>query len=313
MALKQEVFLTVHDSPVGGEVVLNATGLRTDFDIRHIPEFSRASFTIYNLNDVTIKRLMSGDRYVTLKTRLHGGKVYTLANRFFVNNAVDELKLPNRITTLYCFDTLRKEVLERPVDKTSQDTSLNGIMRTLLGNTPYKLERFPKGYVDEPGRKSSRPVQANSVQQCLRNLGEEFNFVPFTIDGGITAMYMPDLDNVDHTTLPTVEPLVLVTRSMRSNPKIGIANASIHSNLDGRIKPTTVLDLSQLLTVGTDTDETTLQLTEDYLSNFTNYSRYQAFAVTHVGSTHTAEWSTKINALSPTKGKLMSTVTWANM
>ena len=61
-----------------------------------------------------------------------------------------------------------------------------------------------------------------------------------------------------------------------------------------------------------DADQDTLELAENYLKNFSDYSKYQAFAVQHKGSNYTAEWSTIINALSPTKGKLMPTVAWAD-
>ena len=314
--LKQEVFLEVYDQPSGGSLVLNATGLRTDFDIRHIPEFSRATFTIYNLNDTVIKNLMSGDRYVTLKTQLHGGKVFTLANRFFVNNAVDELVLPNRITKLYCMDTMRKDVLEAQVNEDAKDTSLAGMVRQILSvvdsSVPTKFISFPANLENEAGLRPSRPLQGN-VQQCIRRLEKEFGFTTFTIDGGLSFMYLPDLSNVNKTSLASKTPdVVLKTRAMRSNPKIGIASATIHSNLDGRIKPTSVLDLSELLTASVNASEDTLQLVDNYLKNFTSYNKYQAFAVVHSGSTHTKDWSTKVTALSPTKGKLMSTINWAN-
>ena len=314
--LKQEVFLEVYDRPTGGNLILDATGLRTDFDIRLIPDFSRATFTIFNLSNTVITNLMSGDRYVTLKTQLHGGKIFTLANRFYVNNAVDELVLPNRITKLYCYDILRKEVLETQVNEKAEDTSLQGMIRQMLSVSGQSVKTdflsFPAGLDKEAGLRPSRPLQGN-IQQCIRRLETEYNFRTFTIDGGLTFMYMPDLSNVDKTTLASKKPdIVLNTTSMRSNPKIGIASATINSNLDGRIKPSSVLDLSELITIGTNVNEESLQLNPAYLKNFTSYSKYQAFAVVHVGSTHTKDWSTKVTALSPTKGKLMSTISWAN-
>ena len=314
--LKQEVFLEVYDRPTGGNLILDATGLRTDFDIRLIPDFSRATFTIFNLSNTVITNLMSGNRYVTLKTQLHGGKIFTLANRFYVNNAVDELVLPNRITKLYCYDILRKEVLETQVNEKAEDTSLQGMIRQMLSVSGQSVKTdflsFPAGLDKEAGLRPSRPLQGN-IQQCIRRLETEYNFRTFTIDGGLTFMYMPDLSNVDKTTLASKKPdIVLNTTSMRSNPKIGIASATINSNLDGRIKPSSVLDLSELITIGTNVNEESLQLNPAYLKNFTSYSKYQAFAVVHVGSTHTKDWSTKVTALSPTKGKLMSTISWAN-
>ena len=119
MNLKQEVQLRVYDQEAGGNIVLDASGLRVDFDVKHISEFSRATFTIFNLSDRSISTLASGDKYVTLKVRLHGkGRFRELAKRFHISNVVDELKLPERVTTLYCFDLLRQNVLEKQVTTT---------------------------------------------------------------------------------------------------------------------------------------------------------------------------------------------------
>ena len=53
---------------------------------------------------------------------------------------------------------------------------------------------------------------------------------------------------VDGTDLDSTEAeVILQTNAMRSNPKVGIASATIDSNLDPRIAPTTVLDLSKLI------------------------------------------------------------------
>ena len=313
MTLKQEVFLTVHDSSVGGNVVLNPTGLRVDFNIKQIPGFNRATFTMYNLTEATVKSLVDGERYVTLKTRLHNGKLFTLANRYYVSNAVDELQLPNRITTLYCFDNLKKTLLDNQVNYTAHDTSLNGMMKKLAFNTKVDYVSFPQNY---EGKQSSlltsRPLQG-SVGSCIKKLETEFKFKMFTEDGRLVLMHLPDLKQVGNTDLGDAAPITLKTTAMRSNPKIGIASCTIHSNLDGRIKPTSVLDLSHLLTIGSESDSRTLQLVENYLQNYTKYSKYQAFAVEHSGSTHTPEWSTRVTGLSPTEGKLMSTVTWAQI
>lgn len=315
MSIKQDVTLLVHDAESGGNLILDTSGLRVDFDIRLIPEFSRASFVIYNLTEATIKSLMAGDRYVTLKTRLHNGKEYTIANRYYLSNATDELTLPDRITKLFCFDKLRKQVLEKQVNETVKNPSLENMITQVLTSAEHSggidFLFFPKGKLEE-FKRPSRPM-FGSVQQCIRRLEKEFNFETYTLDGGFSFMYKPSLDNVEKTGLSEKKPdVVLQTRAMRSNPKIGIASASINSNLDPRIRPTSVLDLSELLTVGADAEERTLQLTDNYLKSFSNYSKYAAFAVTHKGSNYTNSWNTNITALSPTKGKLMPTVQWAN-
>jgi hypothetical protein len=314
--LKQVVTLQVWSAAEGGDLILDATGLRVDFDIRLIPDFSRAKFTIYNLTEKAVQNMMSGSRYVTLTTQLHNGTIYTLANRFHLSNAVDELKLPNRITTLYCFDTMKLK-LEEPVEVTVFYPSLERMIQQSCVNagvTPPRSEdfkSFPEGLTKEPGLKEQRPLQG-SLAGVFKTLEKEFNFLTFTDNGKFNFMYMPDLKNVDKTDLGTRKTdVVLSTRAMRSNPKIGIASCKINSNLDGRLKPTTLMDLSQLLTVSPDASEKTLELVDGYLKNFSDYSKYQAFTVQHKGSNYTPEWSTIVTGLSPTKGKLASTVNWA--
>lgn len=313
--LKQEVTLLVHDQPTGGNLLLDASGLRVDFDIRLIPKFSRATFTIYNLSEETIRVLMDGDRYVTLKTRLHGGKESVLANRFTLNNATDELKLPDRITTLFCFDSLRRNVLETQVDIEVKNPTLERMVRQLLAKSNHTggidFKTFPTGLLGEAGLRESRPLQG-STQQCLRKLEKEFNFETFTLDGGFTFLYKPDIENVAKTDLTTKSEIVtLQTKAMRSNPKVGIATATIESNLDPSLSPTTTIDLSNLATVAVEASQQTLEMLDRYLKNFSGYSRYQIFSTQHKGSNYTDQWHTVVSALSPTKGKLMNTVAWS--
>jgi hypothetical protein len=279
-----------------------------------IPGFSQAKFVIYNLNNSNITKLMSGDRYITLKTQLHDHKEYVLANRFFVNNAIDELILPNRIVSLYCFDLLRKEVLQESININVEAPTLKRMVTQTLKESGHsggiKFESFPKGLVDQAGDRSVRPLQG-SVQQILRRLGREFNFNLYTEQyGNIVLVYKPDLENVSKTDLEEKKVYVLNNNAMRSTPKIGMASALVVSNLDPEIKPSTVLDLSKLITISADAPEKDLELAKNYLKDFSQYTRYQAFNVQHKGSNYTNEWVTNITAFSPSKGTHMPTVAW---
>jgi hypothetical protein len=311
--LKQKVFLEVWDAQEGGNLILDASGLRVDFDVRHIPDFSRASFTIYNLNNETITSLMSEGLYVTLKVQLHDGNIQLIADKFYINNAVDELVLPNRITTLYCFDRLRSMFLEKQVSiPVSNFPSFKDMVDSLLKKAGHgatrddEYENFPAGRVYQPCKRPTRLLNG-SVQQCLRRLEREFRFYTYTKNGRFIFKHFPDLGTVGKTSLADAPVIQLSTRSMRSNPKIGMASCSIHSNLNGEITPSSVLDLSRLLTIAVDGTSENLQLTENYLKNFSNNTIYQAFAITHTGSNYTADWSTRITGLSPTQGKKMPT------
>ena len=316
--IKQEVILTVHDAGIGGKLILDASGLRVDFDVRKLPGYNRATATIYNLNEATVASLMSGDRFITIKTRLHGGKLYTLADRYYLSNTVDELNLPDRTTKLYMFDSPKKDILEKQINISVRQPSLSNCVKQVYaaggGTGTAVFSSFPKDeHLKIPPR--GRRVFNGSVENVFSSLAEEFKFVQYNMDGaGIAIMYKPD--SGEDAELNSEQPtIVLQTDAMKSNPKIGIASASIVSNLDPRIVPTSVIDLSQLLTIGVDATEQTLRIADvpgGYLKNFSS-SKYQAFTVVHTGSNYTASWDTTITARSPTKGKLMSTVQWANI
>jgi len=63
----QEVILKITDK--NGRAILDATGLRVDFDVREVDGFSRASISIYNLNEESIANLIGGnaDHYATVQ------------------------------------------------------------------------------------------------------------------------------------------------------------------------------------------------------------------------------------------------------
>lgn len=322
----QTVVLTVVDS--SGKVVLDSAGLRVDFDVREIRGFNRATFTIYNLNNEVIGRLNSAgtegvDLYATLDTQLHDGQVVTIAKDFSINNVIDQRKLPNKITTLYCTDLIRRKYLQEHVDIIVQlptlENSVKQIVRAVqfvppkLALPPLSItyQGFPDDLVSLIPPRPDRPFQG-SAQQCIRELEGEFGFNMYTKDGGLLLLYKPNLDNVNNTELPDKEEdVVLSTRDMRSNPLIGIGNLSVTSILDFRIRPGTVLDISKLLTAGTSENAEDLQVVKGFLKDaVVGFSKYQAFSVQHKGSNYTGDWHTICTALSPTKGMLMPTNDW---
>lgn len=311
----QEVFLTVHDE-AGTIIVFDATGLRVDFDVRHIDGFSRGTFTLYNLADSTVTALASGGNYVTVKTMLHGSQEYTVANSFFVSNVLEEKKLPNSVTTLFCFDKLRKQNLEKTVDVIVKRPTLKRQVAAILdaaefsGGIEYKT--FPLGRIDQ---ESSRPQSSHqgTAQQCLRVLQKTHQFKLFTDpNAGFTLMYLPNLGEVDTTGLSSKEAdVILHTDNMRANPKIGPATLLVTSNLDGRIKPAAVLDISNLITVGVQgLNNEQLEIAELLKTTVAGYDKYQTLTVQHKGSNFTSEWKTVATATSPTRGKSMPTINW---
>lgn len=316
--LKNKVKVTVHDSVTGGSVIHEDDQLRIDFDIRTIPEFNRGTITLYNLNDKTIRAIQENRNFITLEVETQYGTTEVLAERFLISNTVDEIILPNRLLTLYCFDQTRLK-LENPVHITVPRPSLKnkvlGIMRAVDLGQQVEFKSFPRGVVDFMPPRPSATIQGESAQKCLRDLEKEFNFKTYNDKDVFTFMYLPDVDNVSHTDLATKDAdVILDTNYMRANPKIGPATAAITSLLDTRIKPTSVLDLSQLLTVGVNATQDQLELAAGFNNIVAGFQKYQAFAVQHKGSNYTKEWTTIVSALSPTKGQLMPTTasSWAH-
>ena len=321
MAIKkfgQDVYLTVEDA--GGALVLDASGLRVDFDIRLIDGFNLATFTIYNLDNASVGEVMAtgsdGERYVTLGVSLHGSPVETLATRYYVSNAVDEIKVPNRIVKLYCYDQLRKNFLEKTTEFTTKAKNLKGLVGSITTHVGFNgsvdYSTFPDNLEDKVLSKRPSRTFTGNMQQCMSELGKEFEFNMYTKDGNLLLLYKPNLNNVKHTSLSSDPTIRLQTNNMRSNPSIGIGNLTVVSNLDPRIGPGSILDIGDLVTLAAEDKEQNLQVVEDLLASVTGYSRYQSFSVQHKGSNYTGDWHTIVNALSPTEGKLMPTgsTTW---
>lgn len=318
MNLRQEVFVEIYNSVESDNILLGTSELRVDFDIRLIPDFNVAKVTIYNLNNDNITMLAGGDKYLTLKVRSYGGEKVTLMNKYRINNMVDELVMPNRTTSLFCQSWERVALLEKPIDETKVLLpSLKNCVESLKTVAEFRGKidyiSFPTGKITNQDSRLVRTFSGNFID-ALKELGNEFDFNFYVVNGDLKLMYKPDLKSVGLTDLGSRETVVLRTDAMRSNPKIGIASAVIDSILDPNINPTTVVDLSNLITVGVNVPDLDLQLNpDDYLKSFSNFTRYQAFTTQHKGSNYTGDWNTIINALSPTDGKLSPTVAWAQI
>ena len=318
MSLKQEVFLTIHDQD--DKLVVDTTGLRVDFDVRHIDGFSRATFKIWNLNDETIKNVLTGERYVTVTTKLHGRNEFLVANKYFVSNGYDETKLPNNIVTLFCYDKLHKDLFDVELPDggvtIQAPCTLKRIVAGIFASVGYTIAPTYLFFPDDLEALASPAGYATfdgSVDDAMAELAQEFEFKTYMEDGKVVLMYLPDLDNVDRTGISEAEVVTLRTDMMQSNPSIGPAILNVTSNLDSRLRPGKVLDVSQLLTISAGADEQAAQLADGYFkTGLAGFSRYQVLAVQHKGSNYTSEWFSNVTASAPTKGDVASTINWLN-
>lgn len=312
----QYVLLQVHNEK--GDLIFQTDSLKVDFDVRHIKGWSRAKFTITNLSANTIRNISDANskNFVTIYTALHDSPLGLVADRMYISNAIEEVVVPESIFSLYCYSKLRKLFLEKQVDIKISKPTLRKIIDSCLRNAEFKgthdFKHFPSAILDfeSTGRASTR--RQGSLISILDTLGDEYKFNTYTDSNRFIFMYKPDSKNVTDTDFYTSEgDIKLSTTNMRTNPKIGPSTLSIISNLDTRIKPATVLDISNLLTLGTDTPEQTLQVAENYLrEKVAGFSKYQTLAVQHKGSNWADVWFTQVSATSPTPGISMATTKW---
>lgn len=300
-----------------GQLVFETDSLKIDFDVRHIPDYSLAKVTLTNLNPDTIKKLSDANNnsFVSIKTSLHDSEPTLIMDKMYISNALEEIKLPESVFNMYCYSNLRRVYLEKQVDVNVKAPTLKAMVEAVVRDTGFsgelEFKDFPQevlGYV--PSQTHSR--QQGSLLSILQVLSNQFSFNFYTESTKIVLMYKPDSKNVQLTDFfSNPADITLATNNMRSNPKIGPATLSVVANLDPLIKPSSILDVSELLTVGTDTNEETLKVAQDYLKEkVSGFSKYQALSVQHKGSNWTGDWVTQVAATSPTPGTTMPTNKW---
>ena len=311
----QYVHIKVHNKD--GSTIFSTDSLRVDFDIREIPNWNRARFSIYNLTRATMNNISNGNNYVTLKVGLHGSEPKILASNMYISNAMEEIKVPDSIFSMYTVSSLKKETLENVIAINVFDPNLKRILRDLKRAAKFSGEFILRYFPEELITYSPPTTNSNlrgTLMQCLRKLGRTgaYKFNVYIEGKNIVLMYKPDVKNFKETTLYDSKNIItLSTDNMRSNPKLGPATLSVTSNLDPDIKPSSILNISELITVGTDISLGGLEVAPDLLTESTaGYSNYQAIKVQHKGSNWSDGWLTQVVATSPTKGIKMSADKW---
>jgi len=324
MTLKNKIYMKIYDSPTAAVPILDATDLRTDFDVRHLPGYSKGKFVIYNLNDETVLSIVNGERYISVDIQEGDGPIINIVNRFYINNVIDEVNLPDQIVSLFAFDILRKNVLQHPLGEVLvQNPSLERMVNQVLSTSPdwrgeAKFKYFPnESHKVVPDGPASRNVGGGrSIQDCLQHFGSnEFKFKMYTVDANLIFAFMPSEANVQMTKYAEEPVILLRPEAMRANPMIGAAELTITSILDTSIKCSAVLDISQLVSVGSNLTQEQLEVADSFAAKTAGNSRYQAFAIQHKGSNYTDAWTTIVTSYSPTKGTNMPTTSsrWAQI
>ena len=309
----QYVKLTIKDR--SKSLVFETDSLRVDFDIRNKSGWVRAKISIYNLSPETIRKLTGGENYVTITTSLHGGKEEVLVDELYVSNSLEETQVPNSITSLYCYSKIRKSALEKQVSLYIPRPSLVNVVIGILDAAGFsgevKFLNYPIGYENNlPLQPKSR--HDGSALSCLNIVAKQHRSYFFAEGNDIIFMYKVHSNNRSITNLDEgTGEVQLNTDNMRSNPKIGPATIDIVSNLDSRIKPSVILDISNLLTAGTSVDNESLAVAEGIIKDVVaGFHKYQTFTVQHIGSNFTGDWQTRANAIAPTDGYNMPITNW---
>ena len=297
-----------------GVVILETSDLRVDFDIRDIKGFTKAKFDIYNLTAGTINRLSNGEVYISLDVRLHDGKIFNLVSSMYVSNAIEEVNVPDSITSLFCTSRIKQEALD--VDTyvlVNNPTLRNKVLAVLraAGFTRQPIFKFfPDGVLDDPPLKPKWTHDGTLLEFLVKMSYERFDFYTQGLD--IYIVYRPDYTNMKTTEFYEKEVAILLdTKNMRANPRLGPSTLSLVSNLDPRIVPSSILDVSDLLTAAPDVSEIALKLAKDLLKDkVAGFDRYRVVQVQHKGSNFTRDWNTSATAISPVSGKKMATNNW---
>lgn len=311
-------YILLEVSTENDKVLFSIDSLRIDFDIRNIPGYSVAKFTIFNLSPEVIKTLSGDELFVTISVRTNDGKLTRISPPMYISNAFEELNVPNSEFSMYCYSKLRYKFLSQQVNLTIKRPSLRNIVTQIIRSTKFEGEIEFKSFPDKvnflnyvpPGPSS---YQKGSLLRCLRRLGykSRYNFNTYTGADKITLIYRPEDKNSNLTNLENEEGLVLSTDDMRGNPKIGPATLSVMSNLNSIIEPGTVLDITRILTAGTLGEDVTLKVAKDYISAISGYTNYQTLSVQHKGSNWSDDWQTQAVAHSPKRGgDRMPIVSW---
>jgi hypothetical protein len=303
------------------KILFETDSLRIDFEIRMQYGYSRSEIVIYNVAPEVSQLVSEDDRYCTVTASLHGGTVYTLCNKHRISNSLTEIKLPNSTTTLYGYGLGRYSVLDININTTFRTNSFKGIITEAVSivnglSTPLNLRAvFPTWPPEKLNRLQKRPNKpwTGSLRQLIRVLKKSYDFEYYVDDDHeITFMYLPTADDIDLTDLGrTAGQVTISTSDMRSTPQITVSSLSVVSNLDPRIRPLTIIDISKLVTASTSLSGDELVHPPGYLkAHVAGFSHYQVLSVVHTGSNYTNSWETTVSASRPTRGISHPTFNW---
>ena len=297
-----------------GRMIFSTEGLRVDFDIRIIPDFTRAKLDIYNLAPDTIKRLTTSTAFVSIYTALHDSEYKLLADRLYVSNGYEQTLVPNSVTHLFCYSKLKYDVMEKVVDVKVASPSFRNIVRAALVAGDFDgqmhFDGFPSNFLDVVPPRCISNIKG-SVESILREKCKQAGVYMYPEATDVKFVYKVDSDNVHLTGFSKANTITLDSRNMRSQPEIGVASLKVSANLDAKFKAGIILDTSKLLTAAVDETSDNLEVADQLIKDkIADNQKFQILQVQHKGSNFTKEWTTSTIAYSPAKGTHMNPYGW---
>ena len=293
--------------------VLDADGLRVDFDIQIMPKYNTARFDIYNLNNETVKGISNGERYVRIATKLHDQEYVSLGMDYFISNSSTETKLPNKITSLYCVEGMRRTFLEAQIHTEMKSGGLEEHIKLLTDfakdikiDVTYKL--FPTGILKyvTAGEKVTR--FSGSIEDELAKLARMYHFQYYLEFGKLVIVYRGSTP-ITYKSGGLADPSTvfkLDVEDFRANPIVGAGSLQLELNLIPEIRPGNVISTEDFITA-TPANQEALRATIGMLkSSVTKFSNFQVTNVIHRGSNFTDLWNTTVFAYTADEGNRLS-------
>jgi len=314
----KEIILQVYKLGEDGiaEVKLEVSSLRIDFDIKNMMGYNRAKFSIYNLNNTTIKDLSNEERFIRIAISLHGREPVSLGDDFYISNTVTEVKLPNVITTLYCMSGRRRSFMEKQVKEAYTLGTLEEVVAKLLQaakatDITTKFELFPEKIEVYKPQKTKEPRFDGSVENELIKLSKMYNFNYYLQNNKLRIVYNANTPatyvSSGLSTKEKEEVVVIPIANLRSNPKVGTGTIQVETNMDGSILPGDILDTHNMITASTESSFEYLVAADQGLkAAATRFSKYSIYSVVHKGSNYTGDWSTLLLGTTAKNGNSLS-------
>jgi len=297
------------------DIVLDATGLRIDFNLNNTTQYNRGTFSIYNLNPEVIKQLSSGEKYVSLQVGMHGSDLATVGNDFYISNATTETILPNTITTLYCISGNRRTFLEKQLNASYEGSTLEDDIKMIVAlakESKIKVEYllFPDYILKHKTYDAKTHRISASIENTLKRLSIMYHFQYFMKGDLLRIVYKADSAKSYSDSIEGREPkeFSIDVLNIKANPIVGVGTMTLDLNLAPNIFPGDVFDTENFITASNDVGlEYLTAVSGDIKSTVTKYSKFQVWNVVHRGSNYTAEWNTIVQSFTARDGNRVST------